>query len=49
MTKTIREIRSSYESLGSSMQALVLAISFAAIMSLEDEEVSLLPAARIFG
>ncbi|KAH8780824.1 hypothetical protein BGZ57DRAFT_952375 [Hyaloscypha finlandica] len=39
MTKTIREIRSSYESFGSSIQALVLAISLAAIMSLEDEEV----------
>lgn len=49
MIKTIREIRSSYESLGSSMQALVLAISLAAIMSLEDEEVSLLLAARIYG
>jgi hypothetical protein len=49
MTKTIREIRSSYESLGSSMQALVLAISLAAIMSLEDEEVRLLPTARSFG
>jgi len=40
MTKTIREMRGSYHSLGSSMQALVLVISLAAIMSLEDEEVS---------
>jgi hypothetical protein len=40
MTKIIREIRGSYNSLGSSMQALVLAISLAAIMSLEDDEVS---------
>jgi hypothetical protein len=40
MTKVIRELRGSYHSLGPSMQALVLAISLAAIMSLEDEEVS---------
>ncbi len=40
MTKVIREMRGSYHSLGSSMQALVLVISLAAIMSLEDEEVS---------
>jgi hypothetical protein len=40
MTKVIREIRGSYNSLGPSMQALVLAISLAAIMSLENEEVS---------
>ena len=39
MTKVIREIRGSYESLDPSMQALVLAISLAAIMSLESEEV----------
>ena len=39
MTKVIRELRGSYESLDSSMQALVLAISFAAVMSLESEEV----------
>jgi hypothetical protein len=48
MTKVIRQIRTSYESLGSSMQALVLAISLAAIMSLENEEVSLLLIAKIF-
>ena len=40
MTKVIRELRGSYHSLGSSMRALVLAISLAALMSLEDEEVS---------
>jgi hypothetical protein len=40
MTKIICEIRGSYNSLGPSIQALVLAISLAAIMSLEDEEVS---------
>jgi hypothetical protein len=40
MTKVIRELRGSYRSLSPSMQALVLVISLAAIMSLEDEEVS---------
>ena len=40
MTKVIRELRGSYHSLSPSMQALVLVISLAAIMSLEDEEVS---------
>jgi hypothetical protein len=40
MAKVIREIRSNYDSLRPSMRALVLAISLAAIMSLEDEEVS---------
>lgn len=40
MTKVICELRGSYHSLGSSMRALVLAISLAALMSLEDEEVS---------
>ncbi len=40
MTKVIRELRGNYDSLGPSMQALVLVISLAAIMSLEDEEVS---------
>ena len=39
MTKTIRDLRGSYESLGSSMQALVLVISLVAIMSLENEQV----------
>jgi hypothetical protein len=38
--KVIREIRSNYDLLGPSMQALVLAISLAAIMSLEYDEVS---------
>ena len=42
MTKVIRDLRGSYETLGSSMQALVLVISLAAIMSLENEEVRLL-------
>lgn len=40
LTKVIRELRGSYHSLEPSTQALVLAISLAAIMSLEDEEVS---------
>jgi hypothetical protein len=39
MTKVIRELKGSYDSLGASTRALVLAISLAAIMSLEDEEV----------
>ncbi|KAF6233405.1 hypothetical protein HO173_008337 [Letharia columbiana] len=39
MTKVNRELRGSYHSLGPSMQALVLVISLAAIMSLEDDEV----------
>lgn len=38
MTKVIQEIRTSYDSLDTSMRTLVLAISFAAIMSLEDDE-----------
>lgn len=40
ITTTVREIRSSYDSLEPSMRALVLAISLAAIISLEDDEVS---------
>ncbi|KAL5321330.1 hypothetical protein ACEPPN_012145 [Leptodophora sp. 'Broadleaf-Isolate-01'] len=40
MTKIIQEIRSSYDSLSASLQALVLSISLAAIMSLEDAEAS---------
>lgn len=40
MTKIIRELRGSYSSLSPSMQALVLVISLAAIMSLENEEVN---------
>ncbi|SLM40424.1 Transcription factor domain, fungi [Lasallia pustulata] len=39
MTKVIRELSGSYHSFGPSMQALVLVISLAAVMSLEDEEV----------
>lgn len=40
MTKVIRDLRGSYSSLSPSMQALVLAISLAAIMSLKEEQVS---------
>lgn len=40
MTKVIRELKGTYQSLDYSMQALVLAVSFAAVMSLEDEVVS---------
>ena len=39
MTKIIRELRGRYYSLELSMQALLLAIALAAIMSLDDEEV----------
>lgn len=39
MTKVIRELRGSYNSLDPSMQALVLVISFAACVSLEEDEV----------
>jgi hypothetical protein len=42
MAKAIRGIRGSYDSLGPNMQALVLSISLAAIMSLEAEEVRVL-------
>ena len=40
MTKVIRGLRENYHSLGPSMKALVQVISLAAIMPLEDEEVS---------
>ena len=40
MTKVIRELSGSYHSLGPSMQALVVVIPLAAVMSIEDEEVS---------
>lgn len=40
MTKVIRELKGSYQSLSHSMQALVLIISYAAIISLDPEEVS---------
>lgn len=40
MTKVVRELKGTYQSLDYSMQALVLAISFAAIISLDDDEVS---------
>ncbi|KAE9370962.1 hypothetical protein N431DRAFT_485055 [Stipitochalara longipes BDJ] len=39
MTKVIQEIRSSYDTISLSMQALVLAISLASIISLEENEV----------
>ena len=39
MTKIIREVRGRYYSLDLSMQALLLVIALAAIMSLEGEEV----------
>ena len=39
MTKIIRELRGRYYSLDLSMQALLLVIALAAIMSLEGEEV----------
>ena len=40
MTKVIRELRGSLSSLNPSMQALVMAIFLAAVMSLDDKEVS---------
>ena len=40
MTKVIRELRGSYRFLVPNMRALMLVISLAAIMSLEDKEVS---------
>jgi len=40
MTTIIREIRGSYASLKPSIRALVLVMSWAAILSLEDEEAS---------
>ena len=40
MTKVVRELKGSYHSLGASMQALTSVVSLAAIMSLDDEEVS---------
>ncbi len=39
LTKTIRELRGSYESLDASRRAVVLGVAFAAIMSLGVEEV----------
>jgi len=42
MTKVIQEIKSTYDNLSLSMQALILAISFASIMSLDDNEVSII-------
>ena len=43
VTKTVREMRSNHQSLDCSTQALLLAISLAAVMSLEDAEVDGLP------
>lgn len=40
MGKVFRELRGKHHTLGPSMHALVHAISLAAVMSLEDEEVS---------
>ena len=40
MTKVVREVGGGHQSLGLSMQALVLVTALAAIMSLEDKEVS---------
>lgn len=40
MEKVFRELRGKYHTLSPSMHALVLVISLAAVMSLEDEEVS---------
>ena len=40
MEKIFRELRGKYHTLGPSMHALVLVISLAAVMSLEDTEVS---------
>lgn len=40
MEKVFRELRGKYHALGPSMHALVVVISLAAVMSLEDEEVS---------
>ena len=39
MAMAIRSLKGKYNSLSFSMQALVLAVSLAAIMSLEDDEV----------
>lgn len=41
MTKVIHTLRGSYQSLGSGMRALVLAIALAAVTSLNDEQVSI--------
>lgn len=40
MTKFFSEVRGSYHTLGPSMHAIILVISLAAVVSLEDEEVS---------
>lgn len=39
MAKIVDEIRDSYQSLSPSMHALVMAVAFAAVMSLDDVEV----------
>ena len=40
MTRVSREVRGSYHTLGPSMHALILVISLAVVVSLEDEEVT---------
>jgi hypothetical protein len=40
MTKAIRELRGSYSTLDCHMKSLALAISFAAVISLDEDEVS---------
>jgi hypothetical protein len=40
MTKVIQQLRGTFDSLDHSMKAVVLAVCFAAIMSLDDKEVS---------
>ena len=45
ISKLIGDIRGSYDKVGSSLQALILAVSLAAIMTLDEEEVNV-PRAR---
>lgn len=40
VSKLVRELRGGYQALTPNLEALVLAIAFAAVMSLEDQEVS---------
>lgn len=42
MAQIIHEVRDSYQSLSPSMHALVMAVAFAAVMSLDDAEVRML-------
>lgn len=48
ISNVIHGIRGSYDKLGSSMHALILAVSLAAIMTLDEDEVNLSPARRTF-